>query len=86
MKKTIKFFALFLFIFGISLSNIPFYAFSGLIDSYAQGKNIDEIMEMLAEGQVPPTCAAQVSTKEIPTLKSLALGIGSAQPAHLDQV
>lgn len=40
MKKNIKFFALFLFIFGISLSNIPFYALSGLIDSYAQGRNI----------------------------------------------
>lgn len=40
MKKFLKFAAISLVIFGISFSNIPFYALTGLVDSYAKGINI----------------------------------------------
>lgn len=40
VKRVIKNFAIFLVVFGVMFSNLPFYALSGLIDSYIKSANI----------------------------------------------
>ena len=43
-KKIIRFLTVFLVIFGISFSNIPFFAISGLVDSYTSTRDIVDKM------------------------------------------